>query len=159
MCHQCLRRGSECEYISESAEDTPFSALKRQIETLQRQLNVHEEIFQHLQTVPEQEAWEIMQRIRAASHASDVQLTSGADPDSIDVSSEINETLGISALDMARPLSSQPSYSMSILGTAAVDPVSYANSIATQATMSSQEWGNTSSDPTLMYRSRMGGDY
>ncbi|KAF4124876.1 hypothetical protein GMORB2_3715 [Geosmithia morbida] len=64
-CNQCVTRGEGCEYVAEAGE-TVTLALRRRVTELESENNQYKELFQLLRDKPEEEAYEILRRIRAA---------------------------------------------------------------------------------------------
>ena len=67
-CSTCRERGTACEYDTHAAE-THAQALKRKFNELQSQQSVYESIYALLQSRPQYEADEILQRIRTGADA------------------------------------------------------------------------------------------
>jgi hypothetical protein len=106
--------------------------------------------------VPEQEAWQIMCRIRAASQASEVQLTPNNNQDNVDSPEGPIETFGLSTADIQQRLSMETAFSSAMLANISVDSSPFPPGDINQSILHNQQWGNTEDDPSLMYRSRLG---
>ncbi|KAK4454777.1 hypothetical protein QBC34DRAFT_140901 [Podospora aff. communis PSN243] len=63
-CSVCLDRGTECEYDTNAAE-THTQALKRKFSELESERAAYKQIYEVLQSKPDREAGEILQRIRS----------------------------------------------------------------------------------------------
>lgn len=70
-CTVCRDRGTECKFDTNAAE-THAQALKRKYSELQSQKTTYQQIFDLLQTRPEQEADDLLQRIRRGADASSI---------------------------------------------------------------------------------------
>ncbi|KAK3358721.1 hypothetical protein B0T25DRAFT_599547, partial [Lasiosphaeria hispida] len=63
-CNSCVRSDQNCQYIS-SPTETYTQARKRKLDELQEKSSVYEELVGLLRSVPEQEAHDILRRLRA----------------------------------------------------------------------------------------------
>ncbi|KAK0730418.1 hypothetical protein B0H67DRAFT_32036 [Lasiosphaeris hirsuta] len=70
-CSVCRDRGTECEFDT-NATETHAQALKRKYSELQSQKTTYQQIFSLLQTRPEQEAEDLLQRIRRGADANSI---------------------------------------------------------------------------------------
>jgi len=66
-CGECISRGTCCR-----STETETRKVKRIHEEMNRRLNAHEELFELLRTMPEQDAAELFRRIRAGSDAATI---------------------------------------------------------------------------------------
>lgn len=67
VCSACSRRETECSYLSAHADDTPTQALKRQIQYLEQKLKGQTELLDHLKSVPEKDAIELLRGLNSPS--------------------------------------------------------------------------------------------
>lgn len=70
VCTPCSKRASECTYMTDNIGDTPSMALKRQIQDLKKELNDQGVLLNHLKTLPEKEAVELLRRLQTTSDPS-----------------------------------------------------------------------------------------
>lgn len=66
-CRLCSRRRIQCHYAARQGE-TPLAALKRNNTELQARTSVRDELFDLLQTLPDVDAQDLLQRIRAGNN-------------------------------------------------------------------------------------------
>ncbi|KAI1633796.1 hypothetical protein F4809DRAFT_569424 [Biscogniauxia mediterranea] len=64
-CTACLRGGLECNYVTASSDETPFRALKREVETLRKTSDDMLELYELLRTVPDATALDILRRLKS----------------------------------------------------------------------------------------------
>lgn len=69
MCSICVSRGVDCVYETSTGHETHTQALKRKYAELNGHKSTHEEIYEILRTRPEEEAKEILARIRNGDDA------------------------------------------------------------------------------------------
>lgn len=66
-CLECIKKGSDCVYITPTADDTPTEALKRQIEIIEAKLQDHVELITHLKSLPERRAFDLLLQLNTVS--------------------------------------------------------------------------------------------
>ncbi|KAI1500427.1 hypothetical protein F5X99DRAFT_239715 [Biscogniauxia marginata] len=64
-CTACLRAGLECNFVTATSDETPFRALKREVETLRRSSDDMLELYELLRTVPDATALDIVRRLKS----------------------------------------------------------------------------------------------
>ncbi|KAF3065160.1 zinc finger protein [Daldinia childiae] len=81
-CTACSKAGVECNFVTASSDETPFMALKREVESLRRSTEDMLEIFDLLESAPDAVSLDILRRLKStrnlaegASDTSDI-LTS-----------------------------------------------------------------------------------
>ena len=73
-CNRCSNAGLLCVYLSEEAGVTPTMALKSENEVLQRRLRGHTKYLEAIQTATEEEAFNIVRRLRSTDIATALAL-------------------------------------------------------------------------------------
>jgi hypothetical protein len=73
-CNRCVNAGLLCVYLSEDAGATPTMALKSENEVLQRRLRGHTQYLEAIQNATEEEAFNIVRRLRSTDIATALAL-------------------------------------------------------------------------------------
>ncbi|CAE7194778.1 Zn [Pyrenophora teres f. teres] len=71
VCLECVRRSTPCHYAARSTE-TQGQALKRKYDALQSENEAYAELFNLIRTRPDDEAFEIIRRIKMGADARDI---------------------------------------------------------------------------------------
>ncbi|KAI2469298.1 hypothetical protein F4781DRAFT_422071 [Annulohypoxylon bovei var. microspora] len=64
-CTACSKAGAECNFVTASSDETPFMALKREVESLRRSTEDMLEIFDLLESAPDAVSLDILRRLKA----------------------------------------------------------------------------------------------
>ncbi|KAI1212377.1 uncharacterized protein F4807DRAFT_415789 [Annulohypoxylon truncatum] len=67
-CTACSKAGVECNFVTASSDETPFMALKREVESLRRSTGDMTEIFDLLETAPDAVSLDILRRLKSTRH-------------------------------------------------------------------------------------------
>lgn len=71
-CAGCIKEKTVCQYVTASSDETHHMAVKRQLESVQGQLQQHADILEHLCSVPDSEALDTIHRLRSTPNVSGV---------------------------------------------------------------------------------------
>ncbi|KAI1769088.1 hypothetical protein GGR53DRAFT_517512 [Hypoxylon sp. FL1150] len=71
-CTACNKAGVECNFVTASSDETPFMALKREVESLRRSTEDVLELFDLLESAPEAVSLDILRRLKSARSNSEV---------------------------------------------------------------------------------------
>ncbi|OTB20414.1 hypothetical protein K445DRAFT_299437 [Daldinia sp. EC12] len=64
-CTACTKAGVECNFVTASSDETPFMALKREVESLRRSTEDMLEIFDLLESAPDAVSLDILRRLKS----------------------------------------------------------------------------------------------
>ncbi|KAI1143960.1 hypothetical protein F5Y05DRAFT_407359 [Hypoxylon sp. FL0543] len=67
-CTACTKAGVECNFVTASSDETPFMALKREVESLKRSTEDMGEIFDLLESAPDAISLDILRRLKSTRH-------------------------------------------------------------------------------------------
>ncbi|KAI0902526.1 hypothetical protein F4806DRAFT_490997 [Annulohypoxylon nitens] len=67
-CTACTKAGVECNFVTASSDETPFMALKREVESLRRSTEDMLEIFDLLESAPDAVSLDILRRLKSTRH-------------------------------------------------------------------------------------------
>ncbi|KAI0841634.1 hypothetical protein F5Y06DRAFT_195478 [Hypoxylon sp. FL0890] len=65
FCAACTKAGVECNFVTASSDETPFMALKREVESLRRSTEDMLEIFDLLESAPDVVSLDILRRLKS----------------------------------------------------------------------------------------------
>ncbi|KAI0146049.1 hypothetical protein F4776DRAFT_390974 [Hypoxylon sp. NC0597] len=65
FCTACTKAGMECNFVTASSDETPFMALKREVESLRRSTEDMAEIFDLLESAPDAVSLDILRRLKS----------------------------------------------------------------------------------------------
>lgn len=71
-CGRCWKRAVECKYATRNKNDSPRKGVEDQLAVLQDRLKQHEDMLQHLRSVPDDEALVILHKLRATPDVAEV---------------------------------------------------------------------------------------
>ncbi|OTB06793.1 hypothetical protein M426DRAFT_9225 [Hypoxylon sp. CI-4A] len=86
-CTACSRANMECNFVTASSDETPFMALKREVESLRRSTEDMLEIFDLLESAPDAVSLDILRRLKSIRN----QAEGPSDP--VDVLAVVKKTL------------------------------------------------------------------
>ncbi|KAI1094430.1 hypothetical protein F5B19DRAFT_57441 [Rostrohypoxylon terebratum] len=67
-CTACTKAGVECNFVTASSDETPFMALKREVESLRRSTEDMLQIFDLLESAPDAVSLDILRRLKSTRH-------------------------------------------------------------------------------------------
>ncbi|KAI1393793.1 uncharacterized protein F4822DRAFT_25535 [Hypoxylon trugodes] len=70
-CTACSKAGVECNFVTASSDETPFMALKREVESLRRSTEDMLEIFDLLESAPDAVSLDILRRLKSNRNAAE----------------------------------------------------------------------------------------
>ncbi|KAI0887150.1 uncharacterized protein GGS22DRAFT_105219 [Annulohypoxylon maeteangense] len=70
-CTNCSKTGVECNFVTASSDETPFMALKREVESLRRSTEDMLQIFDLLESAPDAVSLDILRRLKAIRNPSE----------------------------------------------------------------------------------------
>ncbi|KAI1457189.1 hypothetical protein F4805DRAFT_197134 [Annulohypoxylon moriforme] len=70
-CTACSKAGVECNFVTASSDETPFMALKREVESLRRSTEDMLQIFDLLESAPDAVSLDILRRLKAIRNPSE----------------------------------------------------------------------------------------
>ncbi|XXH05172.1 hypothetical protein Hte_011597 [Hypoxylon texense] len=71
-CTACTKAGVECNFVTASSDETPFMALKREVESLRRSTEDILELFDLLESAPEARSLDILRRLKSTGSLAEV---------------------------------------------------------------------------------------
>ncbi|KAI8964083.1 hypothetical protein F5Y11DRAFT_345821 [Daldinia sp. FL1419] len=70
-CTACSKNGIECNFVTASSDETPFMALKREVESLRRSTEDMLEIFDLLESAPDAVSLDILRRLKSTRNSAE----------------------------------------------------------------------------------------